>query len=268
LRKPYCGCAMNQIPAPGVIAHYDVNLFRATDASKILDHTGKKIRVSPERAALLLNFAIRRCLGSIGPAMESPPSEQAKWAEQLSGALGQSLALLAPSADTTRPPLKDEWIDACSRLFDCGEPDMAVALKRYGFDSTMEALRQSMIGLWFAHAFAVHARDGWRQNLRGREERRTPEAAMLIWAQVMGDLYAALVEANPARQPIPSSPFIRFCEEVRKVVLKTWSPPSDNGESMRVFMAMLRSAEPERVANFICRNVEQLNWEKVTYPPK
>jgi hypothetical protein len=253
------------VPNPGLIPHYKINLFTSKDAAKILGLSNKPSRVSPERAALIVNDAIRVCLARTGQAEASPAAEHARWAEQLAESLDKSLTLLGVTQ--TRGPTNHDLIGNYARLFDGGEPPsdlIAVDLKRYGFDTVMDALEQSTVGLWFLLGFAIHARRGWRKKRRtAHKDRRAPNPFMLAWAQSMIDLYPHLFDGQPPHKPAERSPFIRVCDGIRNKVIAAWGDDDLDGTSaMRRFMATLRGAEAQAMSAFICRNAKHLTWEQ------
>jgi hypothetical protein len=248
---------MTSLPTPGVLAVYKVSLFDAHDAARILQKTGKPSCVTAERAAALLNSAIRRCILEMGVVVESPASEHAAWAAQLAEALDRGLSLLAPSTTATHAPTHSNLIEAYARLFNAGMPPPKIdgLLKRHGFTSPQQAMELSAIGLWLLHAFAVHSGAEWRKKVRPADDmgRRGPAGARVVWVRVLGNLYCELTGAQPPRAPTADSPFIRFCGEVRAIVLTRCAAASTES-SMRLFLEMLRDAKPARLAAFISRH--------------
>jgi hypothetical protein len=252
---------MNSLPTPAALADYRISLFDAADAAQILQKTGKVPRVTADRAAVLLNFAVQESLGRIGEALASPPSEHAAWAAQLAEALQCGLSLLAPDSTATHAPINSNLIDAYARLFNAGiPPEVDGLLERYGFKSPQQALELGAIGLWFVHAFAVHSAAEWRKKVRPPDDmdRRRPEAARLVWVQAMGNLYSALVDATPPRAPIADSPFIQFCEQVGAIVLARCPPSTER--TLRHFLEMLRDAKPAPLAAFMSRHKGAWTW--------
>jgi hypothetical protein len=117
------------------------------------------------------------------------------------------------------------------------------------------------VGLWFIHAFAVHSAVEWQKNVRSIDDmdRRGPDAARLMWVQKMGNLYSALTGAQPPRAPTADSPFIKFCGEVRAIVLTRCAAASTES-SMRLFLEMLRDAKPAALAAFMSRHKGTWTW--------
>jgi hypothetical protein len=252
---------MNELPTPGHVPHYQINICTSDDVARLIKITGKAARSSPEGAAKTINEGIKLALQHVGMAQGSNPSDHAKWTAKLAGALQNALALLDPNATENAPPRN--LADNFSRIFGgIGRAEVPeeieAALRQKGLQSeakTIDAVRATdaaLFGVWLAYALAVRADVGWRRQFRGRKERNLPDPFLLAWTESMARAYGRIVDAKFPRQPTAESPFVRFCGGVRELVLKHMAP--DDDEVKRALLATIRGAEGKKLADFICRN--------------
>jgi hypothetical protein len=221
-----------------------LDLIGPADVAKILGNTSKRLQLSPDQAALKINLAIRRCLERIGPEIASPPSKHEKWAISVVKSLTKSLELLAPSAGKTSPPTMHDWAESYSRL-----------ARKSGslIEEDLRTLDSALTGIWKIRAMAQEAAVTWRKMLQVSPDRRTADRVRLIWVHEMSNLWEVLlIEAKAPSAPVECSPFIRFIDNIRMLIIKRSQPFHDRVYSS--FLTMLQKAERRQLALFIAKN--------------
>jgi hypothetical protein len=266
--------AMNNLPIGAYVALYKIKLCGADDADSITAETLKRpqSRKSPllfgADAANAINLGIRECLSRMSLARESPPSEQAEWASQLANSLQDALALLSPTATPVNlPPLADVGANI-SRLFGAGDPPDAVKeiLKEHGFESPWQATEIAQVteialsGVWLAYTFAYHAEQAWRRGFRSRSDRSRPNPELMAWVTSMGIAYNRVIGLAPPSQPTDDGPFLRFCDGVRRLILRHQEKAASSDEVVQMLFRAVRAAKKKPVAEFICRNKP---WKRI-----
>jgi hypothetical protein len=250
---------MTDRPVASASHHYRVNICKADDADRIIAATFKNRRtplLSGNDAAGMINSGIRAALGRATLSQESPPSEQAEWTGKLVAASEKALALLSPSATAVEPPSHDDLLDNIGRLFNASggpPPEIEAILKQRDLQNPGKTIDAAIFGVWLMYAVAKHADTAWRGRFRPRSSRRLPNQIELGWLTGMGAIYKHIFGEPLPKAPDDESPFVRFCDGVRLLVLEHQALMSE-GEVTRQFLAMLRGAAKKQVAKFISDN--------------
>lgn len=210
-------------PRQGVVYWRNASVFIAdVVASELIRTVGKQPQRSATWIAEALNDATTDYFTAFALARTAGAYEQEQWIRELRIAAETCLQMLAPGlVDGERPRTADHRVH--SALFHWGEPVgiefVAGPADAFGYDPVRDALDAIPGKLWDLRRMAEYAEAQWRLARTPRGKRHQVDRAILSWVLRLADIYRRVFGIAAPEFPKPDSPFVKFADAARKIVL-------------------------------------------------
>ncbi len=218
-----------------------------------------------EWLAEAINDALAVYFTTCQMARAGSASAQAKWAAALRRSADKCLLMLVPEFDRESPP--DAYsLNTFHALFNVGTLSEFRDAQRHLFryeDSDLGTLEKVTEAVWLLGKLADRAQKNWSEEVVLHKNRHKTRQGILVWVSTLGCRYQEAFGKQSPIRPTENSPFSRFVDAVRSVVVGQQTALLDDFNDSKAFRDLVKLG-PGALAAFVTRHRDTLRarWSK------